>query len=74
MTGPPETGCRIRDIDDSVRRLEAVDERKARLIGVIFFGGLTYEEAAHVLQVSEATIHRDLKVARAWLYRDLAKA
>lgn len=69
----PESGSRILDIDDSLRRLEAVDERKARLIELIFFGGLTYQEAAHVLQVSEATIHRDLKVARAWLYRDLAK-
>lgn len=71
---PGDGDGRILDIDESLRRLEAVDERKARLIELIFFGGLTYEETAHVLKVSEATVHRDLKLARAWLYRDLAVA
>ena len=69
----PDSGSRILEIDDSLRRLEAVDERKARLIELIYFGGLTYEETAEVLSVSEATVHRDLKLARAWLYRDLSQ-
>jgi len=68
----PESGSRILEIDESLKRLEAVDQRKAKLVELIYFGGLTYEETAHVLEVSEATVHRDLKMARAWLYRDLA--
>ncbi|MBL8179200.1 MAG: sigma-70 family RNA polymerase sigma factor [Bryobacterales bacterium] len=70
----PDTGSRILEIDDSLKRLEAMDERKAKLIELIYFGGLTYVETAHVLGVSEATVHRDLKMARAWLYRDLGAA
>ena len=74
MLVTPDSGSRILEIDESLRRLEAVDERKARLVELIYFGGLTYEETAAVLEVSEATVHRDLKMARAWLYRDLATA
>jgi RNA polymerase sigma factor (TIGR02999 family) len=64
-------GARIVEIDESLRRLEEVDERKARTIELLFFGGLTYKEAAEVLNISEATLHRELKLAKAWLHRDL---
>jgi len=62
---------RILEIDASLRRLEQLDERKARTIELLFFGGLTYKEAATVLNISEATLHRELKMAKAWLHRDL---
>jgi len=39
---------------------------------MLFFGGLTYEETAAALGISEATVHRDLKMAKAWLHRDLS--
>jgi RNA polymerase sigma-70 factor, ECF subfamily len=74
MLVTPDAGSRILEIEESLRRLEAVDARKARLVELIYFGGLTYEETAAVLEVSEATVHRDLKMARAWLHRDLATA
>ena len=56
------------DLDDALVKLAAFDERKAHLVELIYFGGLTYEEAAEALAVSPVTVHRDLKVAKAWLY------
>ena len=52
-------------------RLSAKDARKGSIIELLVFGGLTYEEAAAILGISEATLHRDLKLAKAWLYREL---
>jgi hypothetical protein len=40
---------------------------------LIFFGGLTYDEAAAALDISSATLHRDLRMAKAWLYNELAQ-
>ena len=64
----------LTDLDESLKRLEVHDERKAKVVELLFFGGLTYEETAAVLGVSEATVHRDLKMAKAWLFQDLASA
>jgi RNA polymerase sigma factor (TIGR02999 family) len=63
---------RITDLDEALARLEAQDARKARIVELLFFGGLTYEETAAALGISEATVHRDLKLAKAWLQRDLS--
>jgi RNA polymerase sigma-70 factor (ECF subfamily) len=60
------------DLDESLRRLEVHDPRKSKVVELLFFGGLTYEETAAALGISEATVHRELKMAKAWLYRDLA--
>lgn len=62
----------LADLDESLRRLEANDARKGQVVELLFFGGLTYEETAAALGISEATVHRELKMAKAWLYRDLA--
>jgi len=43
------------------------DERKAKLIELLYFAGLTYEEAAEALNISTVTVHRDVKFAKAWL-------
>ena len=59
------------DIDAALDRLAAVDPRKARVVELRFFGGLTVEESAEALQVSVRTIHKDWEFARAWLYRAL---
>jgi RNA polymerase sigma factor (TIGR02999 family) len=61
----------IEVIDDALDALAKEDERKARVIELIFFGGLTHGEAAQALGVSESTLLRDLKVARAWMYRQI---
>lgn len=68
------SGPELSDLDESLKRLEANDERKARVVELLFFGGLTYKEAAAALAISEATLHRELKMAKAWLYSDLAHA
>ena len=52
--------------------LAALDERKARVIELRFFGGLSVEETAEILKVSGDTVTRDWKLARAWLYRELS--
>jgi RNA polymerase sigma factor (TIGR02999 family) len=58
-------------LDDALRALEAVDERKSRVVELRYFGGLTVEESAEVLKVSPVTVMRDWSMAKAWLYRAL---
>jgi RNA polymerase sigma factor (TIGR02999 family) len=58
-------------LDDSLNRLAAHDPRKSQVIELLFFGGLTYEEAAAAMGISKATVHRELRMAKAWLHRDL---
>ena len=59
-------------LHDALDRLEALDARKSRIVELKFFGGLTIDEIAQVLQVSPATIERDWSFARAWLYDAMA--
>jgi RNA polymerase sigma factor (TIGR02999 family) len=61
----------ILDLDDALKRLAVHDARKAEVVELIFFGGLTYDEAAAMLNISPATVHRELRMAKAWLHRDL---
>jgi RNA polymerase sigma factor (sigma-70 family) len=58
-------------LDDALKTLESLDARQSRVVELRFFGGLTYEEAAHVLDVSVGTVRRDWSLAQAWLYREL---
>jgi RNA polymerase sigma-70 factor (ECF subfamily) len=59
-------------LDDALKHLETLDARQSRVVELRFFGGLTLEEAAHVLDVSVGTVRRDWSLARAWLYRELS--
>jgi RNA polymerase sigma factor (TIGR02999 family) len=61
-------------IDDALTRLEALDERQARIVEMRFFGGLTIEETSQSLNISPATVKRDWLMAKAWLARELAGA
>jgi RNA polymerase sigma factor (TIGR02999 family) len=67
----PQSDKGIVELDDALRRLAAQDQRKSELIELLFFGGLTYDEAAAALKISPATVHRELTLAKAWLYREL---
>lgn len=58
-------------IDAALNRLAALDERKARLVELRFFGGLTLEQAADVLDVARSTASQEWRLARAWLYDEL---
>ena len=60
-------------LDDALKALERVDARKSRMVELRFFGGLSVEEAAEVLQVSPDTVHRDWRFAKAWLRRELTR-
>lgn len=59
------------ELDEALQELAAMDAAKARLVELRFFGGLTAAEAAAVMGVSESTVTRDWRVARAWLHRRL---
>jgi RNA polymerase sigma-70 factor (ECF subfamily) len=58
-------------IDEALNRLKGWDERQAKIVELRFFGGLSVEETAELLQVSERTVKRDWKMARAWLSTEL---
>jgi RNA polymerase sigma-70 factor (ECF subfamily) len=58
-------------LDDALKTLEALDARQCRVVELRFFGGLSLEETAHVLDVSVGTVRRDWSLAQAWLYREL---
>ncbi len=59
------------DLDALIEDLARLDPRQARVVELRFFGGLTVEETAEVLDVSPATVKRDWLVARVWLHREL---
>ena len=61
-------------LDEALDRLAARAERPARVVEMRFFGGLTHDEIAEVLGISEPTVRRDWQAARAWLSADLADA
>jgi RNA polymerase sigma factor (sigma-70 family) len=54
-------------------RLNEIEERKARVIEMNYFGGLNQKEIAEVLQITEKTVQRYLKFAKLWLYRELSE-
>jgi RNA polymerase sigma-70 factor (ECF subfamily) len=58
-------------LDDALKTLASIDERKSRVIELRFFGGLSVEEAAEVLRVSPGTVIRDWKLAKVWLLHEL---
>jgi len=58
-------------LDEALEKLAEIDPRRSRVVELRFFGGLSVEEAAHVLQVAPDTVVRDWRVARAWLFRYL---
>jgi RNA polymerase sigma factor (TIGR02999 family) len=62
------------ELDEALERLAANDRRKSEIVQLLFFGGMTYDETAAALEISPATVHRELKMAKAWLYRELAQS
>ena len=59
-------------LDRALEELARFDERQARVVELHFFGGLSFEETASVLDTSEATIYRDWRLARLWLLKRLS--
>jgi RNA polymerase sigma factor (TIGR02999 family) len=69
----PERSRDLVALDDALKELAALDHRKSKVVELRFFGGLEIEEIAEVLDLSAATVGRELRVARAWLYRAMRK-
>jgi len=67
----PEAAAIVTDLDDALQRLAVIDPRRSDIVQLLFFGGLTYEETAAALNISSATVHRELKLAKAWLLREV---
>jgi RNA polymerase sigma-70 factor (ECF subfamily) len=61
-------------LDDALNALAHIDPRKAQIVEMRFFGGLSAEETAEVLKISAVTVKRDWRAARTWLYRELTHA
>jgi RNA polymerase sigma factor (TIGR02999 family) len=68
---PHEPGRDLVALDDALEALAKLDERKSRMIELRFFGGLSVEETAAVLQVSTDTVKRDWRFAKAWMLHEL---
>ncbi len=68
-----ETDEDVAAIDEALTRLAAMDARQARVVEMRYFGGLTIEETAAALEISDATVKREWTLARAWLKRELSR-
>jgi RNA polymerase sigma factor (TIGR02999 family) len=67
----PEVSWEVVNLDEAMKRLAVSDTRKSQIVELTFFGGMTLEEIAAVLNISDKTVHRELRVAKAWLHREL---
>ena len=70
----PEKGRDVVALDDALKALAEVDPRKSRVVELRFFGGLSVEETAEVLKVSQDTVLRDWRLAKSWLRREMQRA
>ena len=69
-----EPAAELIALDEALKILAEMDERKSRVVEMRYFGGLTVEETAQVLGVSDKTVMRDWNLAKAWLYQQLNRA
>lgn len=73
MVVSPECSLDVVAVDDALEALAIVDARKAQVVELRFFGGLTVEETAEVVKVSPETVRRDWRLAKVWLLRELSR-
>jgi len=69
---PAQRDADLVALDEALTALAEIDERKARIVELRFFGGLTFEEAAEVMNLSKITIIRDWNKAKVWLFHELS--
>lgn len=72
LLGTRARGVDVEALDEALNVLAKLDARKSRVVELRFFGGLSVEETAEVLEISEETVTRDWRVAKTWLFRELA--
>jgi len=68
----PERPAELLALDEALTRLSEVDRRKSRILELRYFAGMSEAEAAHVLGISKATARRDMRMAEAWVRRELS--
>lgn len=68
-----ERAAALLALDDALQALATIDPRKAQLVELRYFGGLTIDETADVLGVSTPTVERDWRTARIWLHREISR-
>ena len=66
-------GIDVLALDDALESLSKIDDRKSRVVELRYFGGLSVEETAEIMEVSPETVKRDWKVAKAWLFSALTE-
>jgi RNA polymerase sigma factor (TIGR02999 family) len=74
LLGTRARGVELLELDDALEALAAIDPRKARVVELRFFGGLSVGETADFLGISPETVQRDRKMAKVWLLRELTGA
>lgn len=72
LLGTRARGIDVLALEDALASLAKLDGRKGRVVELRYFGGLSVEETAEVLQISTETVLRDWKMAKTWLFRELA--
>jgi RNA polymerase sigma factor (TIGR02999 family) len=70
----PERASELLTLDEALKELAEIDERRSRVVELRYFGGLSIEETAEVLKVKPITVSRDWRWAKAWLFRALQPA
>jgi RNA polymerase sigma factor (sigma-70 family) len=73
LGGTTEKAADVEALDEALRALAGLDERKARVVELRYFGGLTGEEIASALGIGTATVTRELRLAEAWLRREMTR-
>jgi RNA polymerase sigma factor (TIGR02999 family) len=72
MTVTTDKDADLLALDEALKSLAGIDERKSQIVELRFFGGLSVEETAEVMKVAPITVTREWNKAKAWLYRELA--
>jgi len=72
MTVTADKDADLLALDEALKGLAAIDERKSQIVELRFFGGLSVEETAEVMKIAPITVMREWNKAKAWLYRELA--
>jgi RNA polymerase sigma-70 factor (ECF subfamily) len=73
LLATPSPGVDVLALDQALESLSKMDSRKVRIVELRYFGGLSVEETAEVLQISPETVLRDWKMAKTWLSRELTR-
>ncbi len=72
--GTTEKAADVAALDGALEAMAELDPRRARIVELKYFGGLTGDEIAAVLAIGSATVTRELRLAEAWLHRELTRA